>query len=249
MAESDWLQDILKYSNDEKFNFLQLNINSVLGASKYTGVQSILHAGTIDMLIIIESKLGNDIPDTLFDFPNYNLVRRDREKGGGGILIFLKKNVLIINKIIDSIFESISLTIRIKNKNINLIINYNPHKEYSPSFNNFLEHKIKLTNLSFPTFVIGDLNQNILTAPKTNPLLTLMDNYGFSISYDTPTHFQQNAKSLIDVVFANDQSILDDNHVIPCPFSNHRFILTLLNLTTLRLNKSTLSGRVLNEHP
>ena len=43
------------------------------------------------MVIFQESKLGEETPDQSFDYPNYNMIRRDRVASGGGLMVFIKK--------------------------------------------------------------------------------------------------------------------------------------------------------------
>lgn len=87
-----WLNSIISKTSPSIFNILHININSVCGPEKRHGVDAILSSDSIDFFVVEESKLGIDTPSSSFDYPNYNIIRRDRVKGGGGILIFIKKN-------------------------------------------------------------------------------------------------------------------------------------------------------------
>ena len=90
-----------------------MNINSILGAIKFTGLVELIELNNIDLVCIQESKIGDDVPDSVFAFDNYQIIRRDRTKGSGGIIIFLKKCYNVIYKYIDPTFETITLTLKI----------------------------------------------------------------------------------------------------------------------------------------
>ena len=241
-----WLDQLCDGIDEQKFNFLLININSILGPDKFTGVKSLLDLNLIDLLVVVESKLGDDVSDLIFDFSNYNIVRRDRIKGAGGLLIFLKKNYKILSKYIDELFETVSMTIRLKNRNANFLIGYNPHLEFSQNFNDHLEQRLLTMNLNFPTFLVGDFNQDLL-CNKGDRLVKVLDNFGLKKFYNDATHFQKNAYSLIDIVCCNEIDFVNSSKIYDCPFSNHRFVLTSCNCSVIRERKGLTVGRKLND--
>lgn len=102
-------------------------------------------------------------------------------------------------------------------------------------------------NLLNPTFIVGDLNQDLLVESHGDKLLDLMLDYNFKTSLTEPTHFQNGSSSLIDVVFCNDSNLVLETKVISCPFSNHKFVLAVLNLDSSSSNPNFVSSRVLND--
>ena len=93
-------------SNKNKFNILHLNINSVLGLEKLLGLDSILASEKFDIVVIPESKNSTDTPDASFNYPSYQLIRRDHLLAAGGLLLFIIKSCKLILSEIDSMFES-----------------------------------------------------------------------------------------------------------------------------------------------
>ena len=149
-------------------------------------------------------------------------------------------------EIIDANFEMVQLAIKVKNKTFNFIFAYNPHFEYSAEFLVKLERTLKSTCLVNPTFIVGDLNQDLLSF-KGQSLLNLMLNFNFVTELNTPTHHQQNAASLIDVLFYNDKNSLSSCNIIECPFSNHSFLVGALNLDSIVDNNKFFLSRKLDE--
>lgn len=66
-----------------------LNINSLSG--KFDAVQEWIEA--FDILSIQETKIDRSFPDSQFAITGYNMYRRDRKKGGGGIVVYVRKSL------------------------------------------------------------------------------------------------------------------------------------------------------------
>ena len=74
-----------------------------------------------------------------------------------------------------------------------------------------------------------------------------MLDYNFSTLINSPTHFMGKSASLIDVVFFNKVDSITNSTVVPCPFSNHEFILSTLSFETKRSDtSSSINSRVLS---
>jgi hypothetical protein len=134
----------------------------------------------------------------------------------------------------------------LKNKKVNFVFSYNPHFEFSNEFLKHLEDKIKSLQPLRPSFIIGDLNHDLLTNRSEN-LKSLMLDYNFATLIDAPTHFVGESATAIDVVYYNNTDSILKSTIIPCPFSNHEFILATLNFDTNCSNiSSSINARVLN---
>jgi exonuclease III len=72
-----------------------MNINALL--QKTIVDDDILHKNNISILCLTETKL--DPNDTLLSIPGYNLLRKDRQRGGGGVAILIRNDIVF--KIID----------------------------------------------------------------------------------------------------------------------------------------------------
>lgn len=115
--ESDVSNYLLKYNNN--FSVGVLNINTII--NKFHDIIFILNKQLLDIFIINESKLDKDIDDSLFTTNNYDLIRRDRlTDGGGGVLIFIKKNL---------VRSKTEITIESLNEIVNFIITLPENKK------------------------------------------------------------------------------------------------------------------------
>ena len=163
---------------------------------KWTG--SNVASNVFDILIVQESKIGTETGDNFINKLNYNIIRRDRHHFAGENLIFLKNNYKII--ISDEVFETIILTISIHKTRIIFLVSYNPHYEYTKDFLFHLGSNLLKLNLMNPTFVVGDLNNDLLCS-KGIRLCEALSNLNFKNYVKQATHIQGKASTLIDVVF------------------------------------------------
>lgn len=246
LANPVWLQNIINCNEKNKFSLLHLNINSVNGAEKKLGLDSILNLNLIDLILIQESKLGDDTPDSMFEYQNYNILRRDRLKGGGGILIFIKNCYKISSILIDDNFETISFTLEVNKLNYHFISSYNPH------FENRLEHIEHLSSLilnlrsDVRIVLVGDFNQDLLSW-RGDDFISFINDFNLSNLIEKPTHNQQNSLSMIDLICVNNPDLCDRVDILDCPFSNHFFIHCNLNLRAIKSKPKFITARVLNE--
>ena len=77
------------YKNNLKIG--HLNINSIFGKSDE--VVNLLDKCAFDILFISESKTDGSVSSTLFAHAEYRIIRKDRKKGGGGLLVYIRSNV------------------------------------------------------------------------------------------------------------------------------------------------------------
>lgn len=241
-----WLQNIINCNEKYKFSLLHLNINSVNGPEKKLGLDSILNLNLIDLIFIQESKLGDDTPDSTFEYHNYSILRRDRLKGGGGIIIFYKNCYKISSILIDDNFETISFTLEINKLKYHFISSYNPH------FENRLEHIEHLSSLLLKLrsdvriVLVGDFNQDLLSW-RGDDFISFINDFNFSNLVEKPTHNQQNSLSMIDLLCVNNLDLCERVDILDCPFSNHFFIHCNLNLRAVKSKPKFITARVLNE--
>ena len=199
-------------------------------------------------MILRETKIGPTTRDDLFISPSYFTVRRDREHGGGEILVFINKcysiRSLYVSEFLD--FESIALTINAKYRCLNIITGYIPHTADTSSFLTRLDSLLLSLDLQLPTFVVGDFNNNMLSNTGDR-LKSFMSSHNFIQLVEKATHFQRGASTLLDVVFSNAPKLVEKISVIDCPESNHCFVSTLLNIQSDVSNPASIRARVINE--
>lgn len=227
---TDKLNEFCKlHSNSLKI--CHLNVNSLF--LKVIEIRTLLALNIFDIICLNETKLDNNIPDSFLKNPSYRIIRRDRVRNGGGIMVIIKKHLSVSNCFISDVYEMISFKINSKSSCLNVISCYKPPRTPNSEFLEYLE-KIRLNfDTSEPVIVVGDFNIN--QAKSTGQCLNeFLSNNGLKTVVTSPTRLCINkykmngsecdSSTIIDHLIVNeDQSIKCE--VIGCPFSDHKFVV------------------------
>ena len=85
--------------NNDNFNIVHYNINSITADGRLDQLSDICSTLNLDVLILTESKLDNTIPSHLISLPGYHEpLRRDRNRNGGGVLIYIAEHLIFNQK-------------------------------------------------------------------------------------------------------------------------------------------------------
>ena len=79
--------------NKKECTIARLNVNSL--PSKFIEIKEWLVDGVIDILCIQETKIDSTFPNFQFHVNGYNIFRRDRKKGSGGVVIFVRSLIFV----------------------------------------------------------------------------------------------------------------------------------------------------------
>ena len=93
-SDYPWTTELKKRLMLGHFNIIQININSVFNKTEH--VLSNLDSTRCDVLVLNESKLDEDTPDKVFSHENYNNLRRNRNRFGCGLMVYVKKCYKIV---------------------------------------------------------------------------------------------------------------------------------------------------------
>ena len=232
------------YANHRLNNmkFALLNINSV--RAKLDDLYELCKLDLYQIIFIQESQLDPSVPDDHLAFFDYKVVRRDRVSNGGGILILIKNYLKVINVNIDPNIESIYLKIQFANGQIiNFISTYRPpvslknkHLMDEKKFLKLFLDQINKIDLNYNTFILGDLNFNLLTT-SGDKLRNLAMSMNFKFLNTTkPTRLASN--TLLDVLMTNNANIVNEHSIHACSFSDHCLVAIEINIQINNYNKS-----------
>ena len=73
-----------------------LNVNSIYG--KVDEIINLLSTCQFDILFIAESKIDCSVSNSLFAHLNYRIIRRDRKKGAGGLLVYIQSSITVLRR-------------------------------------------------------------------------------------------------------------------------------------------------------
>ena len=72
-----------------------LNIRRIRSGEKLDQIKLMLHSNENDtsMLGVSESKLGENMPDSFIQVGNFQVLRKDKIHGSGGLLVYVRNDI------------------------------------------------------------------------------------------------------------------------------------------------------------
>ena len=210
------------------FKIALLNVTSL---TKHVDELKVFMSNTpLDVLTINESKLDLVNGDRLVNLEGYNIVRRDRNKHGGGVCFYLRNTITFSRQyqLENDDLELIALEIQKPNSCPFLIATWyrppNTPLDYFKKFEMFLkEADARYSEI----YILGDLNCNILSNPPevhTTHLLDLMVDYQLAQLIKEPTRVNAKSQTLIDVFITNKEDNISHSGVYTLSISDHNLI-------------------------
>ena len=223
-----------KLENPRNIKIGHLNVNSV--RNKFLAIKELIQ-DKVDICFLSETKIDESFPNQQFHINGYKLFRRDRNKYGGGLLLYVKENIpckLLQNP---TDMELLILEFSIKNIKWLCIGLYRPPNENEKYF---IENLMKILNqqscLYDRTVLIGDFN---LTTQNKN-LEILMNTFDLETLIKEPTCFQSENASCIDLILTNKKETFKNSKVFEVGISDHHsFIITSLKMALVKGNAKT----------
>ena len=109
----------------------------------------------MDILLISETKIDSSFPTAQFLINGFTTYRRDRNRNGGGILLYIREDIPLHTA---DVIEGFYIEINIRKKKWLRGCSYNPHKPFTLShlkeLGKNLDYKSKYDNF----ILLGDLN-------------------------------------------------------------------------------------------
>jgi hypothetical protein len=181
------------------------------------------------------------------------MIRRDRStSSGGGIIVYIKKSILVKSIIIDEFFETISFIFQLTNKfQISVIACYRPESKFYSEldfFNHLLSKLKKLEKMSDDVFIVGDLNNNILVN-SDNSLINFCSVNGCVNTITKGTRINPTTKfsTLLDVILCKCNQFFIRSDVFHMPCSDHAVIISVFDHSVVQNKPSNINSRCFND--
>ena len=214
LSENDFASPVKQFRCKYPKNviFCHLNVNSV--RYKFAECNHVLHEGSLDLLVLSETKIDESFTMSQFHIPNYSLYRQDRNEYGGGVMVFVKSVIphcvrndyqnLIVNNV-----EGMVLELTISKKKWLITTLYKPPTVtdhlFSSMFVTLIEAMLKESKY---VMVLGDLNFNMNCDNKLNELCCLL---GLKNIICGNTCFKGESGSAIDVFLTSNKYCFSDS--------------------------------------
>ena len=200
--------------------------------------------GFVDIFLISGSKLDDSFPEGQFIIDGYHaLFRFDRHGNGGGLLLYVREDILA--KVLQSDFpaaESFCAEIILHKKRWLINCSYNPHKN---NIRRHLEVVTKTLDSYYSKYenviFLGDFNAGVLETPITS----FCEPYNLKSVIKQSTCFKNPEKpSCIDLILTNRPKSFQSTCVIETGLSDfHRMTLSVLKMHFRKLPPKVITYR------
>ena len=112
----------------------------------------------MDILLISETKIDSSFPTTQFLINGFTTYRRDRNRNGGGMLLYIRKDIPSNSLHTDDTIEGFHIKISIRKKKWFLGCSYNSHKRFISSHLKELGKNLHFNSKYNNLILLGDLN-------------------------------------------------------------------------------------------
>ena len=221
----------LRVRNYNKVIIGNLNINSI--SSKFDQLKSIVQ-GKIDILVLTETKLDESFPTSQFFIDGYSEpYRMDRNRNGGGILIYIREDIpskKLNRHNFPSDIEGMFLEINLRKSKWLLFGSYHPPSQVDDYYLKFVGRALDIYNDFYNKFLlIGDFN-----IEDVEPCLsTFLYHYDAKNLVKEKTCFKNPSNpSCIDLYITNSSNSFQNTNVISTGLSDfHKMAVTVLKST------------------
>ena len=215
----------------------------------YDELRLLLEKDKPHIIGINETKLDQSTHDCDLIISNYNIIRKDRDKYGGGVLMYIHNSLdFKLRDDLDFNLESVSIEIKVGNFKPFLVTSLyrSPHKpvEYFGQ----IESLISATDCDGKeSIIIGDTNCDFSTDSNndTKNLKRILNTYGFKQIIKEPTRTTSDTKTIIDHIITNKTEYVSNSGIIHCGISDHDavFMQKNMRIPKLKLAPKTISVR------
>ena len=189
----------------------------------------------IHVLGINETKLGEDFPDHLVSIDGFEIVRKDRDKLGGGVALYIcdSVNFKVIDFLPANSLELLYIEILPKAARPFFVVSFYLPPSSKVGKSEELQHVLSyLESFGREIILLGDTNCDILEtadpsgafSSQSRHMTNIYDNFGFKQLISEPTRETVSTKTLIDQIATTHPNNIVDSGVVQLAISDHYLI-------------------------
>ncbi|KAI4468010.1 endonuclease-reverse transcriptase [Holotrichia oblita] len=220
-----------------KVTLAHLNIRSLLPS--LPDLSDYLHLHNFSVFCLSETWLSNNIDSSCLHIDTYTFLRNDRCARGGGVGVYIKKDLTYKLIICDSSIEQLWVSIQLNRKVYAVGIIYRPPQQNYHNFIDVLESTLSEILPRCDSIVLfGDFNidLNVHDSLPARSLIDAMASLGLSQIITSSTRVTRTSSTLIDLLFVSDESMVLNSGITNLHISDHVPIFCELNVNITRSN-------------
>ena len=221
-------KSINSLNNLKGMKLASLNINSI--TKHIDELRILMKDKPLYLIAINESKIDDTVLYREIHIIGYNMIRKDRNRNGGGVIIYLRDTISFSerNDLTSNSLEMICLEIKKPhNKSFLVCAWYRPPNSNTILFTDFEAFLSKCDLENYELLIMGDLNCDISKTPQdpnTRKLLFSFSLYQIDQLINEPTRVTRTSATMIDLFFTNKPENILQSGVIHLGISDHSLI-------------------------
>ena len=211
-----------------------------------------IHQYDIDCLSINESMLDNTIHDTEVNINGFSIFRKDRDRNGGGVVLYVKENLSPC--ILNGTFSTECVWVKVKTKNQYILIGslYRPPSAPVVYYDNIINDLEFVSCFNYDIILMGDINYNCYDVTKNKyiphtKIRTLEAMFQLSQIICEPTRISSSASTLIDIVLCSDSLQPISSQVLNISLSDHYALFVTFPFTKNKKTAKIIKRRNFNK--
>ena len=196
-------------------------MNSI--SNKFDTFDNIVKA--FDIFLISESKLENTFPINQFAIGGYKILRRDRNRFGGGLILYINESIPCKPLSNHSMFSDLELMAFELHQSKRKWLFLGIYKSPSQNDIEFLRIISLILDYYLPTYenfvVIGDFNLPV----ENSHLEAIIQAYDLSSLIKKPTCYQSHTPSCIDLILTNRKHLFQLSNTFETGLSDHHKLI------------------------
>ena len=231
----------MRKDNFNKLIFANMNINSI--QNKLDSLADIIK-DNIDILMISETKVGDSFPDGQFFLDGFGTTfRLDRNRNGGGILLFVRNDTPA--KVVstdDRAIESFYAELNFQKKKWLLNCSYNPkHSSIESHLDSHSKSVDSLSSKYYNFILLGDFKSYM----EDSPMKTFAEIYKLPNLIKEPVCFKNpDNLTCIDLILTNKPLSFKNTNVIETRLSDfHKMMVAVMKIHFPKMKPQVVSYR------
>ena len=204
------------------------------------------------IICLNETLLDETINDHEVNITGYEILRKDRNRNGGGVAVYVRNTINYISRTELDTNDLEAITVEIsKPRSKPFIVNcmYRPPNSTVELFSAYEKLIEKLDSENKEIILIGDFNcdwtgvKSGTMKPQTNKLHEITEAFQFEQMIEQPTRVTEHSETIIDLVFTNKPELVTNFGVIHIGISDHSLIFLQRKISVPRFEPKLINKR------
>ena len=198
-----------------------------------------------DIIAVTETWLDKNITDQAIGLPDYQTFRKDRDRNGGGVALYVSHSIPArqITDFDGFNLELVAVETKLNNKTVIVLCCYRPPSKRKQDIDNFLidfENVLSLLLVLNPQcfIILGDFNDRCIAWDDTHQqselgtkFYNLLKRFNLFQMITEPTHVSEHYRSLLDLIITDAPAYIDKSGVgIPIGDPYHCYVYCQLKI-------------------